>query len=688
MNLLKNESMENADQDSLPLPQQGVSRLLVVTISGLSLVALVLFAPAGSLVWSLLLLAIMSAAVVMPSVDKASTPLIVWIPVGLVIATGTAVIIALFAAPLNLLVAGSPMGWFCLAVLLGIFFLTAITRRGRVRLVAGYESSAVSGLAWLGLAVAVWLFQPREVWMRSVNTGTDYTRHLSYMREIFEFGGLDYIVREYPRGMHALFATVLAPSGAPNYEEAWVAVEGALWLLLSLLVVAGVATMNSFLRRVGVNRLMRVWVAPFVLNLVFLQSIWVDAIFRSGFLTSMVVGLTIAAVVAVAWDRSFAGSILSIVVLTASCVVVAHSWALIGLALVLPLLFSMILARNRGIPIGYWLGIPVVGGLSAIPVLMTQLQAEYGGIGVVGQVGSSGESSLGSPEWYWLVALVLAIATVVWALKLQKSWSIIWLLVMFGILTTFFATYLLAGDRWPDLSYYPLKTAWLASVLVPPMAVAGGVGLVVFLFRWADARPRPIIRRGTQLLMLTSMVIAVSAVAGWLVGTPSKIGGWINDGAGYVPLQISVNEALEQQGISGDDGDRAVVWGIAPYGAVNDIPGVGSYDWFSSEAVLYRGFNTDIRKDLAPIGDVRTRNAEAICQHLRDNPEILKITGPNPTPGFEWLRDSGCPDSVVRKDEWVIVNIDDRWFVGLQEPNVPYEYPSWEEYTDFKNRNS
>ena len=40
--------------------------------------------------------------------------------------------------------------------------------------------------------------------------------------------------------------------------------------------------------------------------------------------------------------------------------------------------------------------------------------------------------------------------------------------------------------------------------------------------------------------------------------------------------------------------------------------------------------------------------------------------------------DSGCPEFVVQRDEWLVAEVGDEWFEGLL-PDSPLTYPPWEE---------
>ena len=56
------------------------------------------------------------------------------------------------------------------------------------------------------------------------------------------------------------------------------------------------------------------------------------------------------------------------------------------------------------------------------------------------------------------------------------------------------------------------------------------------------------------------------------------------------------------------------------------------------------------------------RDMTQVCRYLRDYPGSLRMTGPNPAAGPEWIVDSGCPEDIVQPERWISLNIDPVWF--------------------------
>ena len=134
----------------------------------------------------------------------------------------------------------------------GIAALTLIVvkrRGGRVHL-AYPDLPALAGLAGLaGFGVVVLMTQPFEVWSRVMGSGTDFARHLLYIRTMIDAGGMPFGVMGYPRGLHAPASLLVAAVGQGTSEDAlWRAVAPLAWLILCLMLVAVMVTADRLTR--------------------------------------------------------------------------------------------------------------------------------------------------------------------------------------------------------------------------------------------------------------------------------------------------------------------------------------------------------------------------------------------------------------------------------------------------------
>lgn len=152
--------------------------------------------------------------------------------------------------------------------------------------------AVAGGLVW-GLGVFLAMTQPFEVWSRNVSRTTDLSRHLILMKQMVYQLPLDDYWNDYPRALHALVGMVWRASGGSSYADAWRAMESALWLFLTLMVLAAILVASRIGRGIGLRRPVARVILPAILLIAFLQSMWLTTMFGAGFLTSIGAGLAI-----------------------------------------------------------------------------------------------------------------------------------------------------------------------------------------------------------------------------------------------------------------------------------------------------------------------------------------------------------------------------------------------------------
>ena len=94
-------------------------------------------------------------------------------------------------------------------------------------------------------------------------------------------------------------------------------------------------------------------------------------------------------------------------------------------------------------------------------------------------------------------------------------------------------------------------------------------------------------------------------------------------------------------------------------------------DYMGMESLRFVGI---AGADVAPVKNgLATRNMTEVCRYLMDFPDSLRLTGPNPAAGPQWIVDSGCPEAIVQPDRWISLDIDPGWF-----ERSPWEDGNWE----------
>lgn len=586
-----------------------------------------------------------------------------------------------------------PSAILYLSSLVLVWWSFSVARGGKIGLVRGDRPAVLGGGIVLLIGMITVLIQPFQIWSRAVASSTDFVRHLIMMRDFLDEGGLNYSISEYPRGFHALLGVAWAASGADSFEDAWRAMEASAWLMLSLLAICCTFAAKRGLKLAGAGGGLQDWIVSLITIVALLQSMWLSSMFRMGFMTSIAAGLVLASILSAsaALNGRWLGTRNSFVWTCVALACMANIWTLlIPTLLGLCALILFIAVREHGLLLwvnAKWLtamGLGFCALLVAAAPLYALFQVRFADDELVGDLSASGVSGLVNPNSWWLMVALLAIVA---SVRQWREGAVPY--VLGSVVTAFTGVAVVlviartgAGQPWA-LNYYAGKTAWTYWILVVPLAIAGAAWLCLSIWGLLN-RQRPGLRRSSVMAVFCGVLIVLSAgVLGRMSGTPSEFLSAIRSGFGVISVQLPVVSALEESGLKFEESQPIVVWGIIPNATSKSLNSVNTQfaDLVAMESTAWLGTDSldgsAVRR--APYG----RRVEIVCQYLYAHPHAVRLTGPNPEAGAQWLIDSGCPTDVVRPDEWISVQIDESWFAGTDLTRKPYIYPTYDEYKTF-----
>ena len=569
--------------------------------------------------------------------------------------------------------------------------VVSFVRGGKVSLVGEDAGAAVAGAFVIALGVAVAVVQPFEVWSRAVGRSTDFNRHLLLVKQVVTDGGLNYADTSYPMGVHGLLAILWSAAGGASYESAWRGVEAILWIIVALLTLAIATIATRSLRMLDVRSAAFDALSVVLVLVVVLQSMWLTAFFRLGFVTSLAAGLILAALVVLAvsvpgWFGS-AGSVIWLAIATA---VMSQTWTLFvpttgGLLVVA----AAIALRTGGWGVlrdRQWLlaaGFTVFAALSTVPLIVSLVRTRAIDSDLSEGLAVAGGSGLENPQFWWLAAIGLSVMSMVllWRARNRRVATFLGAIFLLGMLTVAFIAAQGAGPL-GDLNYYAAKTMWSFTVVVIPLAVVGSIYLLGQALTWigrAEPGVRRLLAAGGLAIVLT---VILAGTAGRTAGTPSLFLLGVRDGFGLISAQIPTVTELERRSIDvrGTDERGVLLWGIFPNSSPSFAAGYSNAlgDRLAMESTAWVG--TDVLESSPALDAVFFRRTDDACRYLKEHPDALRITGPNPAAGAPWLIDSGCPAAVVKPEDWVNVPIDPVWFAGTEMAQTPYTYPTYDEF--------
>lgn len=530
--------------------------------------------------------------------------------------------------------------------------------------VAAVPAALLAGFVALGSAV-----QPTELWLRHVGTGTDFSRHVLLVHDAATAGNLSYSMGNdsYPRGFHSAIALLLSASGGVTYTTAWRVLEGLTLVLLTLMVWALVLSADAWITRlrVGTAGAVRVVTGSLVV-VAAVQGVWPASMLGSGYVTTIVAGFVVS-VIAFHWVND--GPALLPVMLVAS-VLLAHSWPIL---LPVPVIAALALWASQRT----WGGLAQLGlaALFCLPPMWVMARAASSPASRE-QVAIDVPVALWWPEWWWILGALVALATMAVAARgADKYYRAALVGLMIGSGSSLLISIVLSRSTWADPGYYLLKSLWVLSNWVLPAAISGAILLTLTFYSFARSRERPLARVASTALLTGTVAVLFVAYLG-RVSAGERTLPQLRFGFGSVPFTYIVLSDIEQRPTGAERVPALAPWGIAPEGSIESIRFGGAIDRYVAEALEWHFSNVP---SLDP-GSSTVRDARAMCRFLARHPDALRVTGPNEAPGIGWLRQSGCPSSIVRAREWIRIRMDPSWFQGLEMGVPPYSYPSWREY--------
>lgn len=116
--------------------------------------------------------------------------------------------------------------------------------------------------------------------------------------------------------------------------------------------------------------------------------------------------------------------------------------------------------------------------------------------------------------------------------------------------------------------------------------------------------------------------------------------------------------------------------GIVPATDARGISGgfIGMTDYMAIEALDHLGLHEALASPIKFA--LAQRDSEQICLYLKEHPQSLRITGPNPAAGPGWLLAAGCPRTIVKPDDWISLQLDPAWLARSPWQDGVWTYPT------------
>jgi hypothetical protein len=606
-------------------------------------------------------LSVLAALAVMPEPGRRSAwmpDLLAWLPIGVATATSAGICVVIACGLLRIPLWGSGLGVLTSAMLGVALGAVALRRGGNVAL-----CSSGSLIAWVpGLVVAaaaVFRFsQPMSYWSRPVWAVTDWMSHAEMVADLSRNRMLDYdpasssagwIKTVYPRGLHALLAWLAGDGGdgsaLAEWERAIEAVSVAAAVLTVMAVVSGALLAHACGVRMRLPRWLIVAVT-LVAALLMLHPYAYQPMASAGFLTTTGAAVLAFAAAMVAANGTF-GCVRAPRVLLSLLLTVGMLYMWQVLALPLGILTIALAWRwwraERDRP---WLvgGSAVASAGLSIPLVVASL----GITRIDDQVLNGG--FVGTPGLVSFIICLAALVVVAWRRAMLGALGagmgiLVTMMLLLGILLI-----PLSGGSLGDVPYYAEKVLWHAGLLAMPVALAGAtVAGMVLVFLLRERMPgsplvRGVIVAAPVVLLLAYVGGGISYGVGLTIRTLAAPGGL----SPQVPLAI-----LDEPALLADPTRPVLPLSLHPQGWG---PSFLFTDWHAAQLARYLG------AEVPGEGTLTSHRLESVCTWLRAHPDATRLTGP--TLGYTELLDSGCPEAVVRADQWVVVTTPPEWWRG------------------------
>jgi hypothetical protein len=425
--------------------------------------------------------------------------------------------------------------------------------------------------------------------------------------------------------------------------------------------------MRGIFRALGGKSRIGVWLGSLLVAVVFVSGAWVTTFWALGFATALVGALCLAVASWITLPDAVTGRLAAVATLAVVAVAAFHTWSLVVPPLVgLGVLLTVRLLRDKPGSRDL-IVLSICLALSAV-LCFPLAFSRTGNASASELLRTPGASGLSRPGIWWLLALVAAIlVTVVLWRRMVRVWPGSWITMMLSGLATIAMVWFISHSTWAAPTYYVLKMTWMLSVLVLPVAVGGAMWISAVLVKRAWSGPWRRFRLPLFAVAAAVLVLSGAALAGQVVGggwRPAKL--WNPRVAPNYQALITI--ALEGSVGRGQEPDGVLVWGISPmlqFPQFPDYAQARQLDQLSLESIAWF-WPGRLNRSVGP------RNEQEACDYLREHPNALRVTGPAPESGPNWLIDSGCPAAVVRADDWIRIPMLPDWINGVWDgPGQP-----------------
>ena len=612
------------------------------------------------------------AAALAPAPSRRGFGIVSAVPAGFVLVCCWALLWGLMGGVVGIPAWGSrPTALIGVIVLLGLAGVGVQRRGGCVALIGRDGPAAAGFLTLAGFFAWVIASQPFPLWSRINGSGTDFLRHLGFIRGAREVGLLIPGEPGYPRALSALGGWLSTGLGIPaTADSLWRAFAPLTFGLLALMLLSAMSTAAHLTDSLVGGALPRV-VAPAVAGIAFIQTAWFSTFLAFGNVMNMIVGLALLAILAQGLQPRSFGSMSGSVVAGATVAVTANTWQLLlpvaGLA-ALPW-FVQFLRRDAG-HVGAWL-VWVMSAVLTINGLLGLRQLD-----VTEHTAISTVSNLFRPDWWWWVALLLVFVAIVVAYRRGlRSWAVMAQGTLIGGVLLVAALLVWTGSSWELMRYYPVKALWTTMAVVIPLAATAVVLVVVTAWRRSDDRSSGV-RLATRGVIALTIGLAVAGILGRGSAFPPHLL-VIAQGRDLMPnWSMAVIDSMQGVPINDESKEGAIILGVIPSIGVQGVTSgfVGMADYMVMESFAHLGIPDAVASPVKP--DLYRRDMEQICLYLKEYPESLRLTGPNPAAGPGWLLDSGCPEAVVHSEKWRSLQFRPDWLARSAWQGSSWEYPT------------
>jgi hypothetical protein len=285
-------------------------------------------------------------------------------------------------------------------------------------------------------------------------------------------------------------------------------------------------------------------------------------------------------------------------------------------------------------------------------------------------------SNLFRPDWWWGIAVLLSVLFIVGAWRRGRlGWSMTSLGLVVGTLGMTAYLVLATGSTWDLMLYYPVKAMWTAMVVLVPLASAGATALVIGVWR-VDHGRAAVVSMALRATVVLVVCVTCLGVAGRVSAFPPHLGLMASGRAGMPNWAMAVGSALAEVPVPDYAEKGAIVFGIVPAADISDVKSgfVGMVDYMAMESVSHLGIEDAFDSPVKPA--LVSRDMTQVCRYLLDHPDSLRITGPNPATGPQWILDAGCPADVVKPDVWISLQFDPVWLDNSPWAGAQWRFPT------------